>query len=76
MVVLVAISLGAAGASIAAQPATITLQPQALDSAGIYKLRQLAPDLTGSGVTFAVIARSITYSQGHPLNDYLSLIHI
>ncbi|MHC4396334.1 MAG: S8 family serine peptidase [Planctomycetota bacterium] len=60
--------------SIAAEttesPGEKTLQPQSLDYAGIYKLRQLDPDLTGSGVKFAVICRSITYIDGEPQNDY------
>jgi len=47
-----------------------TLQPQALDLAGIYQLRQIEPDLTGAGVNFAVICRSITYIDGEPQNDY------
>jgi len=46
------------------------LQPQGLNSAGIYALRELEPDLTGSGVKFAVICRSITYINGEPQNDY------
>ena len=47
-----------------------TLQPQGLGSIGIYALRQTAPSLTGSGVKFAVICRSITYINGEPQNDY------
>jgi hypothetical protein len=43
------------------------LQPQGLNYSGIYALRQLDPNLTGSGVKFAVICRSLTYS---PQNDY------
>ena len=46
------------------------LQPQGLNYAGIYALRQLDPNLTGSGVKFAVISRSITYIDGEPQNDY------
>ncbi len=46
------------------------LQPQSLDYTGIYELRQLDPDLTGSGIKFAVICRSITYIDGEPQNDY------
>jgi len=42
------------------------LQPQGLNYAGIYALRQLDPNLTGSGVKFAVISRSITYIDGEP----------
>ncbi|MFZ0033721.1 MAG: S8 family serine peptidase [Sedimentisphaerales bacterium] len=46
------------------------LQPQGLNDTGIYALRQLDPDLTGSGVKFAVICRSNTYIDGEPQNDY------
>ena len=47
-----------------------TVQPQGLDYAGIYRLRELDADLTGSGVKFAVVCRSITYIDGEPQNDY------
>ena len=51
--------------------ATIDLaHPQALDDSGIYELKQMDPALTGSGVKFAVISRSITYIDGEPQNDY------
>ncbi len=46
------------------------LQPQGLNYAGLYRLRQLDPNLTGAGVKFAVICRSITYTEGTPQNDY------
>ena len=52
------------------QPIEKILQPQALNHAGIYELRQIDPNLTGSGVKFAVICRSITYIDGEPQNDY------
>jgi len=57
-VLLLAVSPAAAG------------QPQALSYAGIYALQQTEPNLTGSGVKFAVISRSITYTNGEPQNDY------
>ncbi len=47
-----------------------TLQPQGLEHAGIYALRQIEPNLTGDGVKFAVICRSITYIDDEPQNDY------
>ena len=47
-----------------------TLQPQGLNHGGIYALRQLDPSLTGSGVKFALICRSITYIDGEPQDDY------
>ena len=46
------------------------LQPQGLNHAGIYALRQIVPGLTGAGVKFAVISRSFTYINGEPQNDY------
>jgi len=46
------------------------LQPQGLNYSGIYALRQIDPDLTGQGVKFAVVCRSITYIDGEPQNDY------
>ena len=52
------------------QPIEKILQPQALNHAGIYELRQIDPNLTGFGVKFAVVCRSITYIDGEPQNDY------
>lgn len=46
------------------------LQPQGLRHTGIYMLRQTNPDLTGTGVRFGVICRSITYVDDEPQNDY------
>lgn len=46
------------------------LQPQGLNHVGVYALRRIEPALTGSGVRFAVICRSITYLNGEPQNDY------
>jgi len=46
------------------------LQPQSLNHAGIYALRRIEPGLTGPGVKFAVVCRSITYLNGEPQNDY------
>ncbi len=45
-------------------------QPKALNHTGVYSLRQIDPDLTGRGVKFAVVCRSITYIDGEPQNDY------
>ncbi len=56
--------------AIAAAESELTMQPQGLNQAGIYALKQLDPTLTGSGVKFAVICRSITYTDGEPQNDY------
>jgi hypothetical protein len=53
-----------------AAPGDKTIQPQGLNLAGIYALRQIDPGLTGAGVKFAVISRSITYIDGEPQNNY------
>jgi hypothetical protein len=50
-------------------PETI-FQPKALNHTGIYALREIDENLTGSGVKFAVISRSITYIDNEPQNDY------
>jgi hypothetical protein len=68
LMVLIAASLGVGGAVAKAEPNL--LQPQGLNYAGIYALRQMEPNLTGSGVKFALICRSITYIDGQPQNDY------
>jgi len=52
------------------RPTEKMLQPQALNHTGIYALRQIDPNLTGTGVKFAVISRSITYANDEPQNDY------
>jgi hypothetical protein len=46
------------------------LQPQGLNEVGVYSLREIEPNLRGSGVKFAVISRSITYLDSEPQNDY------
>ncbi|MHC4624976.1 MAG: S8 family serine peptidase [Planctomycetota bacterium] len=46
------------------------LQPQALTHAGIHSLRQIDPNLTGSGARLAALSRSITYTENEPQNDY------
>ena len=46
------------------------LQPQALNWAGVYALRQIDPNLTGAGVRLGVVCRSLTYVDGNPQNDY------
>jgi len=64
------VSLLSTAASAAQQRSAETLQPQALNYTGLYRLRQLDPNLTGSGIKLAVISRSITYTDGRPQNDY------
>jgi hypothetical protein len=53
-----------------AQEPAVPTQPQALKYVGVYDLRQIAPNLTGAGVKFAVVSRSDTYIEGEPQNDY------
>jgi hypothetical protein len=62
--------LTSAAAKVENEPIQRMLQPQGLDYVGIYALRQTEPSLTGSGVKFAIICRSITYINGQPQNDY------
>ena len=64
--------LAAAGAVAAAEglQADKVFQPRALNHAGINALRQIDSDLTGSGVKFAVICRSMSYANSEPQNDY------
>ena len=50
--------------------AETTLQPKALNHTGIHALKEIEPNLTGLGVKFALISRSITYIDGEPQNDY------
>jgi hypothetical protein len=62
--------LAQTGFALAEQTPIQTLQPQGLNHAGIYQLRQIDPNLTGAGVKFALVCRSITYLDGEPQNDY------
>lgn len=45
-------------------------EPFALDIAGIYKIGDLDPNLTGKGVDIGLICRSDTYAGQTPRNDY------
>jgi subtilisin family serine protease len=45
-------------------------QPAALDYAGVFKVRQSNPNLTGHDVTIAAVCRSLTYIDGYPQDDY------
>ncbi len=56
--------------SASAATVNLQLQPQGLNHAGVYALRQIESGLTGSGVKFAVICRSVTYIDSEPQNDY------
>jgi hypothetical protein len=46
------------------------LEPKALDYAGIHRLKQIEPNLTGAELNIGVVCRSITYLDGVPQNDY------
>lgn len=72
LIACLAALLSATGATARAQEPqnAETLQPEGLEHAGIYALRQIDPNLTGAGVKFAVICRSITYIDDEPQNDY------
>ncbi len=48
----------------------LVLQPQLLNHAGVETLRQLDPNLRGSGVKLALVCRSITYVDDEPQGDY------
>ncbi|MFH1616723.1 MAG: S8 family serine peptidase [Planctomycetota bacterium] len=45
-------------------------EPGLFEYTGTYQLRRIDPNLTGSGIRFAVISRSMTYVDGYPQNDY------
>jgi hypothetical protein len=70
------LAIGGLGPGLArAQLGTFMRQPQGLAHAGIYSVRELDPSLDGSGVQFALIARSLTYADdGLPENDYQPLL--
>jgi len=69
---VVVLGLMACGVLVQAHSAAADtlLQPQGLTHVGIHELRQIDPNLTGSGVKVAVLSRSITYIDGEPQNDY------
>jgi len=60
----------ALGADVDALESEDLFHPQGLKHTGIYALRQIDPDLTGAGVKFGVICRSMTYIDNEPQNDY------
>ncbi|MHC4244346.1 MAG: hypothetical protein ACYSU4_18225, partial [Planctomycetota bacterium] len=68
VIICIAAMCSAAGSTAQAQEPH--LQPQGLELAGIYPLKRIEPNLTGEGVKFAVICRSITYIDDEPQNDY------
>ncbi|MBN1796200.1 MAG: S8 family serine peptidase [Sedimentisphaerales bacterium] len=48
----------------------LEVQPENFKYAGIDKLQQENPSLTGKDTSIAVICRSLTYINGQPQNDY------
>jgi hypothetical protein len=58
------------GSTAGAQGSDIMLQPRGLEYTGIFPLKRIEPTLTGEGVKFAVVCRSITYINDEPQNDY------
>ncbi len=68
-VVALVMGLAAAGTTVGQDLSSI--QPQALQWAGIDTLLQADPNLTGADVRFGVVCRSFTYdATGAPQNDY------
>jgi hypothetical protein len=55
--------------SLASQEAK-GVQPAALEVAGVYKISDLDPNLTGGGVDIGLVCRSDTYIGSKPQNDY------
>ncbi len=62
--------------AVAEQQSIGNFQPQGLNYAGIYQLKQTDPNLTGAGVKVALVSRSITYIDGEPQNDYRPAIDL
>ncbi len=68
---VVVLLVGLLGVARAAEPNDVSLlQPQGLSQAGVYALREIDPSLTGEGVRFGVVCRSVTYQGDVPQNDY------
>jgi hypothetical protein len=70
VVVLFAALCLCAGSAFGTNNSQVILQPQALNYTGTHALRELHPELTGSGVNIAVISRSMSYIEGKPQHDY------
>ena len=70
LALVVCVAVFASPTRAAAEDSPNTIQPLALNHAGVHALKQAHPDLTGAGVRIANIARSITYVNGLPQNDY------
>ncbi len=46
------------------------VQPAAFDVAGLYKISDIDPNLTGKGLNIGLVCRSDTYIGSEPQNDY------
>ena len=68
--VLSVVLAGATGAVYAADALSGSMEPAALNAAGIRTLQQTDPNLNGSGIVIAAVCRSMTYLDGRPQNDY------
>ncbi|MDD5134837.1 MAG: S8 family serine peptidase [Phycisphaerae bacterium] len=51
-------------------PVLAGIEPAALDVAGVYKVGDIDPNLTGKGVNIGLVCRSDTYNGLDPRNDY------
>ena len=61
---VVALLFGVAAPTGAARAQeSLMFQPQGLERAGVYALRQLDPSLDGTSLRFGVVSRSFTYSE-------------
>lgn len=48
----------------------VAVQPGALEVAGVYKITDIDPNLTGRGLDIGLVCRSDTYIGSKPQNDY------
>lgn len=53
-----------------ADDSVLYLQPSALSYIGIYNIKQIDPNLNGSGIKIASVCRSDTYEKGKPTGDF------
>ncbi len=65
-----AMAIIAAASAFAGNPQTPIIHPQAFNYTGLYDLTEFDPNLTGLSVKYAIVARSLTYIEGQPQNDY------
>ena len=58
-------------ATVAEAQEAAPVQPQGLDRVGVYAVREMVPGLTGEGVRFGVLCRSVSHQDGESEDDYL-----